>query len=387
MYHLQNVRSDDEIVIDLRQLLGVLNKRKWMIILITLTSVLLVGAASTFMSTPLYKAKAVLGTGPSVVKPAVVEQIKNPALLEKVIDKNNLDPKVYNYKTVSSMIEAQVLKDTNLIEITVTSPDPEISSKLANTLSEELLMFYPQIVQEQMNKPLEILNSQLETERKALEEKNNQLLEMEAEPRGVGYLEKELQTCIDQLKGYKLQVNQWEVELNRLEAAKIQAEETVNKTPPTVKVSQLIAGNPPLVVETDQINPAYTTAQGNLNNILIDLTEVKTALQQAPYMVAQMEQELEAVQKGLYNKRLQYDQLKAEVKRAEETYKQVSDKSTATQLAKLISLGEANITIVSPARTPAAPESTNTRINIAIAAILGLMLSVFLAFVIEYFRQ
>lgn len=54
------------------------------------------------------------------------------------------------------------------------------------------------------------------------------------------------------------------------------------------------------------------------------------------------------------------------------------------QIAKSIDLGDTTITVISEASIPGSPIRPNKKLNIAIAAVLGLMTFTLLAFVLEY---
>ncbi|MDH7479936.1 MAG: Wzz/FepE/Etk N-terminal domain-containing protein, partial [Syntrophomonadaceae bacterium] len=351
--------------IDLRQYLKVLTKWRWMIAILTAGAVLTAGIMSFFVLPPVYETKTVLMATQAVEKQTTsyqrqeledvvgqlsriplmtintyVGQLKSPALLETVIQKMNLDPQIYTLKAISNMIEVKAIKDTNLIEITVSDTDPVLAANLANTLRQEFLKFISQSNQEQMNKSVEFLNNQIELERRNLEESSKKLQEIEAKPRGISFLEKELQARMDDLSKNKAQLNQLQIELRQLEAGKAQAEEALEKLPPTVKVRRVSDANPGIVVESEEVNPAYTSAQDNLRSKTIALAEKEAAMMAAQDVVMQLESEIEGLQTELSEKRLEVDQVKADVEQAKSTYNLLREKNITTQIAKSINLGE-----------------------------------------------
>ena len=395
--------------IDLRQYLKVLTKWRWMIAILTAGAVLTAGIMSIFVLPPVYETKTVLMATQAVEKQTTsyqrqeledvvgqlsriplmtintyVGQLKSPALLETVIQKMNLDPQIYTLKAISNMIEVKAIKDTNLIEITVSDTDPVLAANLANTLRQEFLKFISQSNQEQMNKSVEFLNNQIELERRNLEESSKKLQEIEAKPRGISFLEKELQARMEDLSKNKAQLNQLQIELRQLEAGKAQAEEALDKLPPTVKVRRVSDTNPGIVAESEEVNPAYTSAQDNLRSKTIALAEKEAAMMAAEDVVMQLESEIESLQTELSEKRLEVDQVRADVEQAKSTYNLLREKNITTQIAKSINLGETTIVTVSPALVPDMPVKPKKMLNITIAAVLGLMFSVMLAFVLDH---
>jgi uncharacterized protein involved in exopolysaccharide biosynthesis len=50
-------------------------------------------------------------------------------------------------------------------------------------------------------------------------------------------------------------------------------------------------------------------------------------------------------------------------------------------------VGEASIVVATPAAEPSVPVSPNKRLNIAVAGVLGLMVSVFVVFIKDYWEK
>jgi capsular polysaccharide biosynthesis protein len=138
-----------EETISLRELMETLKKRMSLIILLTLTAILVSGAVSFFLLTPVYQSSTQL-----LVNQAKSEQpaynpgeiqtnlqlintynviIKSPAILEKVASdlKNGYDATQLNQKiTVGSEAESQV------INLSVTDTDPQTAADIANKTAE-----------------------------------------------------------------------------------------------------------------------------------------------------------------------------------------------------------------------------------------------------------
>jgi capsular polysaccharide biosynthesis protein len=138
-----------EETISLRELMETLRKRMSLIILITLTAILVSGAVSFFLLTPVYQSTTQL-----LVNQAKSEQpaynpgeiqtnlqlintynviIKSPAILEKVASdlNNGYDASQLNAKiTVGSEAESQV------INLSVTDTDPQTAASIANKTAE-----------------------------------------------------------------------------------------------------------------------------------------------------------------------------------------------------------------------------------------------------------
>lgn len=130
---------DDEI--DLRECFRTLSKRKYIIIGITVLAMLASAVASKFIMEPVYEATAIVEIEPL---PQILEELPQRSIssceqmvtsdrvLEPVIRKLNLDES-YTLRTLrKEHIKTEVLKDTNLIKITVNDKDPEQAAKMVN---------------------------------------------------------------------------------------------------------------------------------------------------------------------------------------------------------------------------------------------------------------
>lgn len=136
--------------IDFLDVLKALGKRLWIIVL----SGALIGALmlmyTVLFVTPLYQASVTLyinnksaigGSGVSSSDLAVALQlvetytniVRSDRVVDKVIDASGVE---LTTKQVKSMISAASVGETEIFEVTVTSPDPELSVKLANTIAE-----------------------------------------------------------------------------------------------------------------------------------------------------------------------------------------------------------------------------------------------------------
>lgn len=136
--------------IDFLDVLKALGKRLWIIVL----SGALVGALmlmyTVFFVTPLYQASVTLyinnrsingsnsvSSSDLAVALQLVETytniVRSDRVVDKVIEASGVE---LTTKQVKSMISAAAVGDTEIFQVVVTSPKPELSMKLANTIAE-----------------------------------------------------------------------------------------------------------------------------------------------------------------------------------------------------------------------------------------------------------
>ncbi|RJQ26974.1 MAG: lipopolysaccharide biosynthesis protein [Peptococcaceae bacterium] len=132
---------------ELKDILRVLRKRKWLLILIPLVAVLTSGVMSYFILEPVYQASATLMVGKTYAGPngpllqytdiltanqlvKTYSQIaKSRTVAEQVIAVQNLPISPQQF---SKMVSVQPVQDTQLIQIKVESADPRLAAAMAN---------------------------------------------------------------------------------------------------------------------------------------------------------------------------------------------------------------------------------------------------------------
>ena len=138
--------QDDEIEIDLVELMYLLWDHIFIIILMALIGAGIAFAYTWYLVTPMYTATAKMyilsSSSNSVVNLSDLqissslrsdyqELLTSRPVLEKVIASLNLD---YTYTTLSQAVTVTNPKDTRILNVTVTTPSPQLSADIANQL-------------------------------------------------------------------------------------------------------------------------------------------------------------------------------------------------------------------------------------------------------------
>jgi capsular polysaccharide biosynthesis protein len=134
-----------EETISLKELMGTLKKRMSLIILIALTAVIISGAVSYFLLTPVYQSSTQIlvnqskteqpayNTGEIQANLQLINTynviIKSPAILEKVIEKQDLD---MTAAQLNGKITVQSQADSQVINLSVQDTDPYKAADIAN---------------------------------------------------------------------------------------------------------------------------------------------------------------------------------------------------------------------------------------------------------------
>jgi len=133
----------------------------------------------------------------------------------------------------------------------------------------------------------------------------------------------------------------------------------------------------------EQVNPLYVSLNDQLNQKQASLAEKTARLDALTAAAERLKKELTDLQVELSEKKFKQTQLQNEIDRLNQTSTTLADKATQTQIAKSIDLGSTSVVVVSSASTTKQVKP-NKQLNMAVALVLGLMLAVGLAFMLEF---
>jgi succinoglycan biosynthesis transport protein ExoP len=402
-----NNGSEEELEIDLRQLIEIFKKWSRMILAGTILCVITAALLSYFVLPPVYEAQSLLmvtkaterlgnpqtqqdglegvvssvSTLPVWTMNTYIGQITSPALKERVIKR--MQKEKGSSTGIYGNIDASAVKDTNLIQVKVTSGDPYVATKMTNILTEEYVQYMTEHNQDQMSRSVSFLESQKEKTDKELQEAIKALQEYEKKPRGVAVLELEFNSKSQDLLSFNSRLKSSQVEIQRLNSGVAELEAGLAVTPSTISVQKWdqISGT---MVLSEESNPVYVAMASQLSEKRAELAEKLGEVEGLSRLVDSMNSDLNALQAELTEKRVEQEKLQREVERLRQTSETLAQKATETQIAKSIDLGDTIVSVVSAAAVPKNPVKPNKKLNMAIALVLGLMVFSLLAFLLEY---
>jgi len=395
--------------IDLRLYLKIIQKWKWLIIGITLLSVITSGVLSFFVLAPVYESKTVimvkqyqdpkaaqsqdkqddlesavnaLSRLPQMTIKTYVGQIKNEALMRKVIEDLKLEKDGYTPGALAGIVDVKAMPETNLIELSVKNNDPELASKIANTVAEKFLEYVGTTNELQLVRSAEFLTKQLAEKNKELSEAAANLSNYRKQDRNPAYLEQEVQNKNSNLSQNQSQLLQVEVDYQESLAGKATSEQKLKNTAEKIIVKKIDSqtGQP---VETEEINPAYTEFSQLVARKTVELSEREARKKTIQGSVEQLQNDLKILQAELNSKKEVDNQLQEKVTQIKQTRDILAEKLTQVQILKSVNLSNTSLQIVTPAFPQNSPVSPKKMQNMAIALVLGLMVSVALAIMLE----
>ena len=152
---------------ELKDYFDIINRRKWVIIIITVTAAIVVGIGTIFFIQPVYTATATIRVAPNATILGDSSNSNTDRLLNTFVEIANSTPvlseiqnKLGKYKLPD--IEVSVLPNTELIQISVTDPMPAMAAHTANILSDILVDKGKEYYNGNSKSPVEILKTQID---------------------------------------------------------------------------------------------------------------------------------------------------------------------------------------------------------------------------------
>ncbi|MDD2585667.1 MAG: Wzz/FepE/Etk N-terminal domain-containing protein [Syntrophomonadaceae bacterium] len=403
--------------IDLREIFNTLHKRRFTIIAVTVICMLISGILSFFVIDPVYEASTVisvnqqqdtrqatgdiedvvqeLGEIPQMSVEACQHQVKSPSILQATIKELGLDCK---RRELSESIKTENPKGTNLITITVSNSDPEQAASVANTIREKVVANVNIINARKMERSLGMMEKELlAKEEEQLKLATEDLKNYKLQSRSIEFLTTQLQQKNEDLALFQSQIIGAEIQQGALRQGIQQEKKNIENTPATITTNSSAQGILSLQtngldiqngqVTSENLNEAYVAAVNSYNEKSTALAGTESAIATARQKTGQLEAEIRELEGELINNQIEEKKLQDEVDRREKVVTLLTSKIADLKITQAIDIAENNITTVADAIAPETPVKPKKALNIAIAAVLGLMLSTFAVFFMEYMRN
>lgn len=306
-----------------------------------------------------------------------------------------LPPDRQGLDELRDIFTAETGGDPNLIKLTARSRDPQEAARLANAWAAQLVDHLNDLYGR--NNDLPLFEAQAAEAKTALERADQALAAFRREY-GLGFsaggdtgektldlgIARRLQAKTDLLTNYEARADQVAQLLGEARMAAAQVDST---TAPAI-VSGLLADMLQLgLVEGEtsplvQINLGELDARTSLSALITALEAKQDSIDEA---ITRLKAEVEALQSELADRQQELDQLLRDRQVAQDTYLTLSNKLQETSIEAQGQSGDV-VQLVSHAAVPQEPASPQRLLNTAVAGVLGLMVGVFGAFFVEYWR-
>ncbi|MDI3542788.1 MAG: hypothetical protein PWP57_391 [Candidatus Atribacteria bacterium] len=396
-----NDYSGEEI--DLRGLIEVLWRRKWLILAIVLVAVAVAGFFSFFVISPVYEASVLVELRfPEQIekKEAYRLQIRDPYFLSQVIEKLQLDPQKYDPFSFREALNVEVPGNTNFLKITVKNGDSQKIAEVANAIASQFVDFAIYSTQEDVKKELLSLEEGMKEWQNKLDEigrkKRDFLIQSDIET-----LERELEAKKVLWGSFQKDLLLLEVQKRELQATLEKAKEKLESEPPYLKLRQsafgnlagenitegIISGLFPFRMESEVVNVVYNVLKEQAINLETQLSGIEARKKSMQETAREVQTELKNLEGTLLEKMVERDQIQGEYDSTLEIYNSFVRKYRENQVYSMSEEVNAGVRIVSPALPPQVPISPRKMLNIAIAGVLGIFVGIIAAFVVEYWKK
>lgn len=417
-------RGDSE-EINLRDYVEVLLRGKWVIAIITFIAILTSAFVSFFVLEPVYEAKATImvkqpnlggggqaekdlarlvgemGIYPQMGLETYRSQVRNSEVLSNVKYKLNLDMSLHDLR---ESIDAEVIKDSNLIRITVRSSDPNKAATIANTLVDEYMRFIDKMNVDQISGAKAVLSEQAAVAKKNLDRTLSELKSLVMSSRSADEIRREIEALTTLLTDYKSRMKEIEVEMAAISAQIAEAKRQLANTPDVIATEKSLLEDPLLgeVVsdstgqrtkdlasfkfKSEEVNPVAASLKEKLAENEIELSGLKGTAEKLQQAVLKLQKELENLRKDLIDAEMRERELTEKAKIYEDAFLSFSSQEEQARIAEAARLGEKTLTLIEEAIPPVQPVKPRKMLNIAVAGVLGLMVGVFTAFFMEFWR-
>lgn len=399
-----------DLEIDLGDLLAVLWKRRWVWGGMAAVAVLTAALLSYFVLPPVYQAAMTIMvvqaseerrpvSGEQTLEDAVnplsflpqmtiktyEAQLTNPRLLVRVRDRLGLDPKLYGEGVLAGMVKAGQIRDTNLIRVTVEHTDPVLARRFAETLAEEFFTLIEENVNEQLQRSLGLLERQLEVTGREMDAAIARLTEARSRPRSAALVEEEFNTTRELLAAVRAELAEYEVDAAALRDMVAALDAQIEQTPAELEFKETsTAAEGETTTIREEPNPAYQSLVQLRQERAAELARVEAEISVLVTRAAELESAAQRLQAELVQVRAEEQALERKVQQLEKTFALLSEKLAETRALQAGNLAETAALLTAPPVTPEAPVRPRKAMNMAVAAMLGLMLGVMLAFVVEH---
>lgn len=448
---MTNEQAYYEDEISLKELIMILLNGKKIIALVTTMSIALVALISFYVLDPIYESNTILLVSNASAKPVTVdgsgtsvenlvntlsanipqtittykEQMLTTDMMTRVVEKLDLD-EIYRPGELKGLITVSNIKDTNLLNVSVKSGDPDLSASIANTLAEEYTDFIAQMNSQRLSKSSEFLKEKVDEEKEKLDAALEVYKEFLAQSPGTSEIQAEISSKSSRLNALKSELdalltnyerdrlsvdNSITLKKNELENVQtllnnsdqfiVQKQSVLQDNTATAVVNSTGASSTEvldIVLENETINDNYMDLQRLLNRAKVELQSLEQKKQNLKITFdatkTLIENEIESLTQSLESLKVEYAEksnaeklIQKDVQRAESSYDQFVKSYEETRVAESADIGKSTILINSKAVANENPVGPRKILSMAIATVLGLMVSVFYVFFKHYWNE
>lgn len=401
---MENNDYYDEYEIDLTEYLYLLYKNKFMIIGITLIFVFVAAFASFFIMEESYKSELTfiapnfkLINGEVVSKDEYLNFIHKNEIEDEILNSYYPDKESSNF--LSNKLDITTESENRFIKLSYTENDPQLTASILNDwfdrFSNEVYNYleknnnnYLNSLENKMNNDYDKYINSLTKYNQFQAENNISLLKSRLnrkENRLVNF-EENIIDINNNLRNKNVELKIVDQQLKRIDKFLVREEsisdDSLNKLQSINPDHELINL---LTTKNEFLNPQYTNLSNRENSINQQISVLKSDLNNKKNEIENLNTEITGLEEKIINLEEKQEVLNNELKNSRNNYHTAVnqyEKNSQSLAGKNYS-----IDLISQAAINDIPVSPNKKLNIAIAGVLGLMLSIFVVFLKEFIKN
>lgn len=410
--------------LQLRQVLAILGKWRWLIVVLTGASVLTAAFLAEFVLPKVYQATATLDVSyaapsqggsagsqaqglqgviqsvaslPQNTMETYQWQVTNPTVLQATSAALKAKGIILPATALAGMIATGTVANTNLLTVSVQDQNPTMAAAVANALTGA----YLQTIQQQDHQKLTQAVSSLEGQASAVQlqlQKATQALAAATVNSADSPTESAQLTADNtQLGNLQSQLTQAQIteqaDQAGLQAAQSQLADTpatIQKQEPATSGSTSASGahasgtaTGQKTVTVSEPNPAYQQLQQEIATDQIALAKDQATVRGLEGAIASVTATVGNLSAATASSEATVQSLQSQVGELTTTYQTLMQNLTQAQVSDSMSLGTTVVTVAAPATVPGVPIKPNKKLDVALALMLGLLVSLGLSFLLE----
>lgn len=401
-------RYYDEYEIDLREYINLLWDGKGIIIGLFIAAILIAGLVSQFFIAPVYQTEAqflapsfTLLNDSKIDKGEYLSLFKNADVEEKIIRKFNLkkQSKEFSVENLEKLVSINTNQDTDLVTVRLKNSEPQLAKDILNDwlylFQEKIMNFIKEenkVYLQDLKNSMDKANSNykvaldqwtdfqkkvnLDSLASQLQSKQQRLINFQEEVVKLKVSNKKVHSQLEKVTAQLKDVEQFLVTEESI------SEKSLRKLNLIIKDKEIL-GN--LITEIEKLNPLYSELQQQKGSLEQQLVAEKSELASLTTETKQLKQGIASLQKKIANYRQEEELLQDSLKTSRKNYQ--NTQQAYNQARQQLNQTSYQINIVNSAIAPQNPVSPNTKLNIAIAGVLALMLGVFIVFFKEFMAE
>lgn len=332
-----------------------------------------------------------------------VEQATSETVLSNVVGNYDI-PAEYSIDRIREKISAQITNNPNIIQISAQDNSPEIAAMLANAVGIELTKYAAVIKSNVAANSMQFAKNEMEKEKSEYDRLVQEYTDFISSERTPQVIESEITSYMETLTELKKRSSLLEIDKKNAEAKINSAELILEETPQFVETENVLISDMMLyeaykesenadfedifdmgIIRKD-VNSIYVNLMNAKNSAKIEYESIQSQIIAVDDQIVNIQNVINDLQKDLAEKKQGYDEIVYVLELSKQTYDSYYQQYKESNIMISAELGRQNAMIISEAHAPGSPFYPNKKFNIALSILIGILSSIVIIIIKEYFQ-